>query len=220
MVQRLNMAGNLVVIKDNVICFSRYFRKTNHLPNDISLLHMTDIVDARFCIPLKETGFHGLMHTKIDPNIKKNKEIKDVLSGPQMVTIHENTATEHCVNIELVSYPILTYDGSIYCRSDIMPLESAATAASFVYENVLTIYTEAIKACGLNLFPFYIGDIASITKGMEKLQTFENLAVKARDDKMLSEKTRTKIIDTTVNEFKSAVNNIEKFLGLILIDSK
>lgn len=203
------MSGNLVVISNDKIAFSRYMRKKNGLPTELSISSMLDANNGRFLIPLQQDGLVGLVGCKIDL-VGSDHNLK----GPQLISIYNNAASEHTVDGGIRSMPISVSGAGMYIRSDSLILESAATAASFIYDDIRVIYVEAMKAAELNIFPYYVGNIEDISKIMSDLRELNNTAKELDEDKTLDKDVKTTGLNTILDIYKHKVADLEQSFKL------
>lgn len=196
------MAANLVVIAGKEICFSNFIKKPNGLSTRIDLIHFLDISRKRFIIPIRMDGMISLVNIKHDPVFSDYK----IDPGPLNISVHESCVNELCLmgsSINLLPIPHMA--DSYYVRSNDYQLESAATAASFIYRKPETVYREAFKATGENILPFFVGDIRTIEKKMDIL-------LKLDDELMALEKTgHKKKMEQKIKEMDKITGDFETF---------
>ena len=163
------MRANLIVIKEGEIAFSRYYGRPNGMPTIVS---WDDLITGKgfMNIPVGRHGFFLLKSTELHEN--RDKAL--VIGGAIAITIFAGGGADELYSgDDPAPVTIPMRKGSFYARSGGWDLESAATAANFVYDNVVDIYRASQKAVDHTLFPFYTGKTKDIGKALQYIKELD-----------------------------------------------
>lgn len=170
------MTGNLIVVSGQNICFSNHLFKPNGILTQLHLASFLDYDNNRFVIPLKEQSHYECSsELKIDP-VFKDKELEE---GPLNIVIHNHSSLSETRVVENRKYsvPIYINNKNIYVRSNVHSIESAATAASYLYKDPVEIYLAAFKACGINKPPLFYGNLGDLVEQLKVMYELDSKLV-------------------------------------------
>lgn len=203
------MDTNLVIVCGDKICFSDFFKKQNGLLNKIDLINFCDPVNSRFVIPLSLNSGISFPGTKVDPKYADKK----VDPGPISVVVHNDSVSEtYLLNSTINTTNIARFGDSFYCRSNNYNAESAAVAASFIYNSAYPqlIFSKVFDALGENCPPLLLGSVKKITEKIEYFNSLEGLVVEYEKNGLSS----TKKYKEVVKKYDQVITNPEEALGL------